>query len=633
MCLISLVNSKIILYLPMFSMRALRLSILSAFGVWGSVQGFAQDGPAVLAEVRVFSDRIANQASAGAFAMPVSALRYEPQVDVQTRNLGEAQADLTIRGGTFESVGVKLGGISLSDPQTGHYLAEIPVALDMLANSKIVTGAALALDATNATSGAVAYSWRPITAGGVAQVTIGDGQLFSTTWYQAMVAPARFGQTQLGADVALAHSSSEGLLPDADHAFDRVNIRLQAVGSASQTDVFAGYQSKQFGWRNLYTPFQSPESENLQTLLFALNHRAGLLGGDYLESAVFYRRNKDDYAYNRYAALTAIHPFQHTTWLSGAAISGRRTMDDFVADFRGEVWADEIESTSLLFGRYQTRTVAKASLAAEKFWMTDRAGRISAKVGATLDDSNRFRSAVSPVIELAREWSAAAVSRLWLSFSRATQLPSYTALNSNPSAGLFRGNAALGRERTANVELGIAGGRAGWTGDAVLFYRADSDLVDWTYRRGVTARSANAVNLATSGLELVARRSWAQADVIIGFNALAKAADYRGAAMDASFYALNYARYRLTAALVYRFNREWELRLDNAARLQADNALRLIGGDETLISSWGLSYRPRAFARTRVTLRADNVWNSNYQEVPAVTAAPRLISIGLTYGW
>jgi hypothetical protein len=95
-------------------MRALRLSILSAFGVWGSVQGFAQDGPAVLAEVRVFSDRIANQASAGAFAMPVSALRYEPQVDVQTRNLGEAQADLTIRGGTFETVGVKLGGISLA---------------------------------------------------------------------------------------------------------------------------------------------------------------------------------------------------------------------------------------------------------------------------------------------------------------------------------------------------------------------------------------------------------------------------------------------------------------------------------------------------------------------------------------
>ncbi len=617
----------------MFSMRTLRLSILAAIWGFASVLCIAQERPEVLAEVRVLSDRIANQASAAAFAMPVSTLRFEPQVDIQTRNFGEAQADLTIRGGTFESVGVKLGGISLSDPQTGHYLAEIPVAIDMLATSKIVTGAALALEGNNATSGAVAYTWRPITAGGAAHVTIGDGQLFSTTWYQAMVTPSRFGKSRVGADVAFARSRSEGLLPDADHAFDRINVRLQAVSPASQTDVFAGYQSKQFGWRNLYTPYQSPESENLQTLLFALNHRAGLLGGDYFETSVFYRRNKDDYAYNRYAALGATHPFQHTTWLSGAALSGRHTMDDFVADFHGELWVDEIESTSLLFGRYQTRTLAKVSIAAEKSWMKDSGGRISAKVGVAFDDSNRFRTAVSPVIELAREWSAAELSRLWLSFSRATQVPSYTALNANPSAGLFRGNASLGRERTANLELGIAGGHAGWTSDAVIFYRVDSDLVDWTYRRGITARSANPVNMATTGMELLARRSSAHADVIIGFTALAKAADYRGAAIDASFYALNYARYRLTAALVYRFNHEWELRLDNAARLQADNVLRLIGGDETLISSWGISYRPNTFSRARVTLRADNVWNSNYQEVPAVTATPRLISIELVYGW
>jgi len=614
-------------------MRAVRISFLAITGVCGALVGHAQDQPGVLAEVRVFSDRIANQASAGAFAMPVSALRFEPQVDLQTRNLGEAQADLTIRGGTFESVGIKLGGIALSDPQTGHYLAEIPVALDMLAASKIVTGAALALDGTNATSGAVAYTWRPISSGGVAQVTIGDGQLFSTTWYQALRAPARSGPIQFGADVALAQSRGEGLLPDADHAFDRINVRLQAVGLASQTDVFAGYQSKQFGWRNLYTPFQSPETENLQTVLFALNHRAELLGGDYFESAVFYRRNKDDYAYNRYAALGPKHPYQHTTWLSGAALAGRRTTNDFAAHFRGEVWADEIESTSLIFGRYQTRTLAKAALDAEKFWMTGRTGRVVAKVGVTVDDSNRFRAAFSPVMELAREWRAAEVSRLWLSFSRATQMPSYTALNSNPNAGLFRGNPALGRERAANLELGLAGGQGGWTGEAVLFYRVDSDLVDWTYRRGVTARSANAVNLATTGLEWVARRSWARADVILGFNALAKTSDYRGAVLDASFYALNYARYRLTAAFVYRFNREWELRLDNAARLQADNALRLIGGDEAVISAWGLSYRPKAFPRARVALRADNVWNSNFQEIPAVTAAPRLLSIGLTYGW
>lgn len=614
-------------------MRFLRVYLTATTCVLALKLALAQPVPDALAEVRVFSERVANQASAVGFAMPASALRFEPQVDLQARNLGEAQSDLTIRGGTFESVGIRLGGVSLGDPQTGHYLAEIPVALEMLSASRILTGSALAMESTNATSGAVAYFWRPITAGALASATLGDGQLFSATWYQAQVAELGASKTQLGVDVALAQSSSEGLLPDSDHEFHRLNVRLQASSPGRQTDLFAGYQNKSFGWRNLYTPFNSPESENLQTVLLALNQRIGEVGGDFLESSLFYRRNKDDYAYNRYAPLGSLHPFQHTTWLSGAALTARRSSGDFSVNFRGELLADEIESTSLVYGPYRTRTLAKAAFSSEKTWVTDRFGQLSSKVGATLDDSNRSGATGSPVIELAREWIAGAVSRLWLSFSGASQLPSYTAIKSNPQSGLFRGNASLGRERTRNLELGVAGSGAGWTGNAVLFYRSDKDLVDWTYRRGVTARSANAVNMSTSGLELITRRSWASADVMIGFTALTKVADYRGALIDASFYALNYARYRLTAAFVYRFNREWELRLDNAARVQADNALRLIGGDETLISALGFSFKPRAYPRVSVTLRADNLWNSNFQEVPSVTAAPRLVSLGLSYGW
>ena len=41
-------------------------------------------------------------------------------------------------------------------------------------------------------------------------------------------------------------------------------------------------------------------------------------------------------------------------------------------------------------------------------------------------------------------------------------------------------------------------------GQAAVFYRWDDDLVDWTYRLGVTARSANAVDIGTGGFEIVA---------------------------------------------------------------------------------------------------------------------------------
>ena len=46
-------------------------------------------GTVKLPELTVYSPRVANQSPAGAIAMPVSALRYEPLIDLQTRNLAE----------------------------------------------------------------------------------------------------------------------------------------------------------------------------------------------------------------------------------------------------------------------------------------------------------------------------------------------------------------------------------------------------------------------------------------------------------------------------------------------------------------------------------------------------------------
>jgi hypothetical protein len=592
-----------------------------------------EDGADRLPAVQVFSDRIANQLPAGTFAMPVSALRYEPRVDLQARGLVEAQSDISIRGGIFESTGVKLGGISLGDPQTGHYLAEIPIAPDMLTVPRILVGSDLALGVSNALSGAVAYEWRPIQPAGIVRFNVGQGSLTSASAYQGFRSRAPQGRTAMRADVAWARSSGDGLLPDGDHDFERANVRFQLGGSRSQTDMFAGYQGKNFGLRNLYTPFNSPESENLQTLLLALNHRTEFSTGSFVEASVFYRRNKDDYAFNRYAPVGPVHPFQHTTWLSGAAVSGRQEEGGLAVVYRGEVQADELRSTALVFGPYKTRTIAKITTAAEKTWPLDGGSRLVAKLGGSVDDSNRTRAAASPAVELAREWTAGTTSRVYLGFSGATQLPSYTATNSNPAAGLFRGKRQLGREYADNLEAGWSGSLLAWSLQAAAFYRRDRDLVDWTYRRGVTARSANAVDIGTAGVEIGARRSWSAAEVVLGYTGLTKNADYKGAVVDASFYALNYAHHRLTAALIWHLDREWELRFDNAARVQADNSLRAVGGDEALVSALGLTYRPRSVRGASVSLGCDNLWNSNYQEVPAVPAIPRLFSVGLAYAW
>lgn len=435
-------------------------------------------GAVNLPEVTVNASRVANQSPAVTFAMPVTALRYEPRVDLHGRNLAEGQADITIRGGIFENTAFQLGALTIVDPQTGHYFAELPVAPSMLVAPEVHTGAALALGATNTTVGAVSRGWRTIRTGGAAAVALGENRLRRAEISQGFTTVPAAGAARWGVEVAAARSESDGAVPFGEHEFDRVNVRLQRASGPAQTDLFAGYQGKRFGWPNLYTPFNSNETENLQTLLLALNHRATWGAGEFVEAGAYHRRNKDDYAFNRFAPVGPVHPFQHTTWVSGAAMGGRRALGELALNFRAEWLADELESTSLTAGRYRTRSISKISLVPEKTWVAADGSRTTAKAGVSFEDTSRDGGTLSPVIEVAREFPAATLRRVHASYTKTSQMPTYTALNSSAAAGLFRGNPNLGRQASHNFEVGASGELAGWTTQGALFWRHDDGLVD-----------------------------------------------------------------------------------------------------------------------------------------------------------
>ena len=59
-------------------------------------------------------------------------LSYLPGIDVRTRGANGAQADINMRGGTFDQVMVLINGINISDPQTGHYSMNLPVSPDLI---------------------------------------------------------------------------------------------------------------------------------------------------------------------------------------------------------------------------------------------------------------------------------------------------------------------------------------------------------------------------------------------------------------------------------------------------------------------------------------------------------------------
>lgn len=581
-----------------------------------------------LSAYTVLSPRVALQEPIATVATPASALRYEPMVDLQARSFAEGQADVTIRGGTFANSNFSIAGLPLYDPQTGHYYAEIPVAPGMLSAPEIAVGTDLAMGgAWNATAGGVAYGWRPVRAGG--EIALGLGEWNS--WRADLLTGVELSDNW-SADIGLSYSVSDGPFADADHEISRYSARLQQRAEGQRTDLVVGYQDKFFGWPNLYTPFNSPETEDIQTLLVAGTHRwtPGAADGTYLELGGYWRRNDDNYAFNRYAPVSAIPPFQHTTHVSAFGGKARWAVDDTHAvEARLWVLADEIESTSLRYGRFYSRTHATGGV----YYHHRGTSGFELRSGLGYDTSNRGDDAVSPVLELAVAPQNSTWTRWAIGYSAASQAPSYTAVAGNPNGGLFRGNPDLDRANSRTLDLTGTFAAGEWVGSAGAFFREDDELIDWVFRNDFWARSAAAVDLETYGLEFSVARSWKAVDLHLGYTWLEKDEDYGGLPVDGSFYALNFPNHRLTAALVWRVFRGVDLRMDNEFRMQEPNPLRRNTTEEAWLSSVGFFWRPSFSEQLELSLQIDNLWDSDFEEIPATPAAPRQVAFGARWRW
>jgi len=67
-------------------------------------------------------------------------LQYVAGVDILQRGPHGVQADISLRGGSFDQTSILLNGINLTSPHTGHYNFDIPVNLSDIERIEIVQG-------------------------------------------------------------------------------------------------------------------------------------------------------------------------------------------------------------------------------------------------------------------------------------------------------------------------------------------------------------------------------------------------------------------------------------------------------------------------------------------------------------
>ena len=596
--------------------------------------------------VDVVAPHVPESQAAEVISSPASILQFDPTVDLQTRNSSVVQGDVTIRGGTFENSGFSLGAAGIFDPQTGHYHAQLPVSPMMLSSPQAVTGFENALHSFNAAAGSVRYQYQPIRrTSATAKTGAGD---YRTSQQQAYLSAAKISDSDAGAlnmDLEYARSGSQGTRIDGDHNLDRVAGRIQWLGSSAQTDLVAGYESKNYSWPYLYAPrelhefLQSSgiESEELSTALYQLNHRQLYGEGSHFEFSPYYRRNHDDYEFDRFNP-GLFNPYRHTTEVISAAFQGLHLSHPVQLRYSFQVSEDHLRSSALNYGDFHSRIYGHSAVVPGRRVPLSERTSLLIEAGAALNGTNREGARISPLIQLTVEDDRGrnVQNKYYFQIAQTSQTAGYTALASNPDAGLFRGNPDLDRTVSTNYEAGLVLKRKTATIHGALFYRYDKDLVDWTYDSQLAssvARSANNVNLRTAGFEAVAKKSLAALDATLGYTILQKWDEYETSSADASFYSLNYPNQRVVAAVILHAGDQVTFRLDGELRREEPNLLRGSRNRNYFLSSASMTWHISNLPEFDISVLIDNIGNQNFEEVPGVPGPGRLALATTSWSW
>lgn len=584
-------------------------------------------------KITVEASPTANKLPVGTFDSPISNLEYDPRVDLQSRNMAEAQADVTIRGGIFENTGFRVGSAILLDPQSGHYFAEIPIAPQMLSGPDVLTGADNALYGMNSSVGTVSFGWKPIITGGSVSLGTGTNDFNLQSIHAAKNTQLdSLANYTLGFEGEYSHSQSDGTIDNGDHDFSRASARVQLASEHSQTDLFFGSQDKFFGWPNLYTPFGVNETEDLETRLWMLNHKQNYTDNSNFEVSAYYRTHDDHYIYSR-ENPSAFEAF-HKSEVKSLGLSGRHAQSDALAiNYSAQFIDDSIESTTLE-NNFTSRKYYKLSILPQ-YTIALKNQQLTFRLGAAYDDTNRDDAEVSAIgdITLNTQNSDGTAQTLYLSYAQASQVAGYTAIGGSDSGGLFRSNYNLERETTSNLELGLLLEEQSWQLNSAIFYRKDNNLTDWTFNFDSTsARFANPVDIDTAGVEFLATKHFDTAKLIASYTYLHKSENYGAADIDASFYALNFPDHRLTLGAVYNPTDILEFRIDNEWRTQHKNALRN-GNDNALFTQLTLKITPPQLSNLFITLAADNLWDESFEEIPGTPGRGEQYTLSATYSW
>ena len=431
-------------------------------------------------------------------------LKQDTSIDLRERGPDGTQADLSIRGSSFDQVLVLVNGIRVNDSQTGHHNMDLPMPLESVQQVEVLHGTGSTLYGSDAIGGAVNFVTKKPQ--GAELKLMGGGGDFG--WHRQSV----IGGFKLGdwsQQTSFSRDFSSGFAPGRDFrnvAFSSESFLDKDFGS---TTVMFAKNDRPFGANGFYGPWDSWEDTG--STFLAASQTIGRSEDRLQHRFNFgYRRHTDHFVLFRHRP--EIFENFHTTnhYQGGYSVNSR--------------WSDKVSWS------------AGASLLSEGIDSSNlglrRRERASAFFTVTLHPTERLNLTIGAREEVWRKWKGETSPTFSIGYwlgrgfklrgqaGHAYRIPTYTDLYYEDPVS--KGNSNLLPENVWNYEAG-----ADWYSDQgttvslTWFERQEDNTIDWVREPGLQKFNArNFAELTFRGGEVQVRQRVGSSEIGVNYTAI-----------------------------------------------------------------------------------------------------------------
>lgn len=400
-------------------------------------------------------------------------LNYVSGIDVQQRGGHGVQADVSIRGGSFDQTAILLNGVNLSNPQTGHYSFDIPINLSDIERIEIIYGPSSLIYGASAFSGGINIITRkdPDHKAYV-RVEAGAHSLFNTE--ARGVVKNETVTTQLSA----GYMTSSGYINNSDYDIFNLVSQTRLNIEKSKVDIQLGLNDKQYGANTFYSGAYPNQYEKINSYLASVK---GEMGNKLkFIPLVYWNRHNDCFQLVKGDESKVPYNY-HKTDVYGSNLNLQYTSQIGITSFGAELRNEGIMSTVLgkeldepngRFTHSDNRT--NISYALEHNLLLDRftlSVGILANYNTYIKKDYQFYPAINGSFRISDNL------KVYASWNKATRMPTFTDLYYTTVTHI--GNSDLKPEDSESVDLGFKYNTPFVKAHITGYLMKGKNMIDW----------------------------------------------------------------------------------------------------------------------------------------------------------